>query len=70
MQDLNDMIYFAEVVDWKFLDSLADALEHVVTNPEVADRLASAACARAHTEFALDVSSARLASLFRCEVLR
>jgi glycosyltransferase involved in cell wall biosynthesis len=51
-------------------EQLADALERVLTNPEVADRLASAACARAHGEFALDVSSARLASLFGCEVLR
>ena len=51
-------------------EELADALERVMTNPEVADRFASAACARAHGEFALDVSSARLASLFGRQVLR
>ena len=51
-------------------EELADALERVMTNPEIADRLASAACARAHSEFALDVSSARLASLFGRQVLR
>ena len=51
-------------------EELADALERVMTNPEVADRFASAACARAHSEFALDVSSARLASLFGRQVLR
>ncbi len=48
----------------------ADALERVITDPEVADRLASAACARAHSAFAFDVSSARLASLFGRQVLR
>ncbi|MEQ1907334.1 MAG: glycosyltransferase family 4 protein [Vicinamibacterales bacterium] len=51
-------------------EQLANALERVITNPEEAGRLTSAACARAHSEFALDVSSARLASLFGYEVLR
>lgn len=49
---------------------LADALERLITSREVADRLGTAACARAHTEFALDRSSARLAALFGSEVLR